>query len=98
MRDHGVEVVTSQLLSDTRWNIKLRNLSLNRVFDFVTQRVGARCLYQDSYLVIFRSPTELNTSYQKALEHKLALEQQIPTERRRFLAHYKTSPRDYRPW
>jgi hypothetical protein len=83
MRSHGVEVVTSQSISDTSWNIQLRNLNLNRILEFVTQQVSAHWLYQDGRVVIFRAPTELNASYQKAYEQKLQLEQQIRTEKRR---------------
>ena len=83
MRGYGVEVVASESIGNVTFNISLRNLSLNRILEFVTQQVSAHWLYQDGRVVIFRSGTELNVTYQKAFEHKLALEQQIRTEKRR---------------
>lgn len=86
MRSHGIEVVTSQSISDVSWNIQLRNLSLNRILEFVTQQVSAHWLYQDGRVVIFRSATDLSAPYQKAFEYKSELEQQIQKEQRRLYA------------
>jgi hypothetical protein len=83
MRGHGVEIITSESIRDLHWDIELRNLSINRVLEFITQQVSAHWFYQDGRVVIFRSPTELNTSYKKAFEYKAELEQQIQNETRR---------------
>jgi hypothetical protein len=77
MRSHGVEVVTSQSLSDTSWNCQLREMRLNLILEFVTQQVSAHWLYQDGRVVIFRASTELNASDLKAYEKRIQIEQQI---------------------
>lgn len=83
MREHGVEVVASKSVQDSHLNISLRNLSLNRILTFATNQVGAHWIYQDGRVIIFRSPDELNPSYQKVFERKSAIDQQIRTETRR---------------
>ncbi|MGJ8638638.1 MAG: hypothetical protein ACSHYA_04535 [Opitutaceae bacterium] len=83
LEPHGLTIVTSQSLKEVKINISLRNLSINRVLQFVTQQVNAHWFYRDGRIIIFRSIDELNADFQKIFTQKSALDQQIRIERKR---------------
>lgn len=83
LEPHGVTLVTSQSLREVKLNISLRNLSINRVMQFVTHQVNAQWFYHEGRVIIFSSTNELNEDFKKIFAEKEKLDKQISIERKR---------------
>lgn len=81
MESRGVEVLASSSFADSRVNISLRNLSVNRVMDFVIRQQGGHWMVKNGKVIVFRSPDELNAAFRNDFEKMLEVEQEIREER-----------------
>lgn len=93
LEDLGVTVVATDSVLDRQINISLRNLSLNRILQFVCQQVNVMWLYQDERLLLYTGEIELNDYYKPAGIEKAQLTRAIREEKRRLNKDYQVQQR-----
>lgn len=95
MKTHDVAILASSDIQSSRINIHLRNLSIHRVLDFVVNQQGGHWMrMKDGRVLVFRSPSELNASFQMDFAKMMELQAQIREEKRSLVQKQTRSMRN----